>query len=301
MNAPLLALALAAFFPPQEEAPARKLAVVASHPALMSIAAQVGGERVTVTSIIEPSFDVHDAQATPSVFAQLRDADVFVHTGLDLELWADDAVKGSRNPRIRAGQPGNIDASEGVKLLDVPENPSRAAGDVHIYGNPHYWLDPLNALTIAQNVAAGLAALDPGSARVYLDNRKAFEEDVKQRLAGWLKRTIPRKNTPLVVYHDSFPYFTRRFGFRVVATVEPKPRVTPTQAHLLEVIQAIHASEVKVVLREPFHDEDATNFLADKTGAKVVTVSTMPGVRSAEETYQDLIEHNLDAILGALP
>ncbi len=301
MNAPLLALALAALLPPQEDTAARQITVVASHPALMSIAAQVGGERVTVTSILEPAFDVHDAQAKPSVFARLRDADVFVHTGLDLELWADDAVKGSRNPRIATGQPGNIDASAGVKLLDVPENPSRAAGDVHIYGNPHYWLDPLNALTVAQNIATGFTAVDPSSAQVYLDNRTAFERDLKQRLTGWLKRAIPRKNTPLVVYHDSFPYFVRRFGFRVVATVEPKPRVTPTQAHLLEVIQAIQANEVKVLLREPFHDEDATSFLAEKTGAKVVTISTMPGVRSAGETYQDLIEHNLDAILGALP
>ncbi len=283
-----------------DDVSSRTLEVVATHPALGSIAAQVGGERVTVTSITLPSGDVHAVEAKPSVFARLQSVDAFVHSGLDLELWADPAIKGSRNPRIAAGKPGNIDASLGIKLLQVPENPSRAEGDVHIYGNPHYWMDPLNAIAIAQTVAAGLTAIDPSSAKVFLANREAFETDVRSRLRDWLKRAIPRKNTPLVVYHDSFPYFTRRFGFQVVETVEVKPRIPPTQKHLLDVIDTIQKRGVQVVVREPFHDESATRFLVERTDVTVVTLGTLPGFAPGTDSYQDLIEKDLDAILGAL-
>ncbi len=296
----LIPALLALLFSAQEATPREPLVVVATHPALGSIARQVGGDRIKVTSLTPAAGDVHSVEAKPSVFAQLAHADVFLHSGLDLELWAEAAVKGSRNQRIASGQPANVDASEGIKLLQVPSSPSRADGDVHLYGNPHYWMDPLNALAIAENIAAGLTAVDPGSAAQYLRQRNQFQAELKQQLKGWLRRAIPHKNSPLVVYHDSFPYFMRRFGFRVVGTVEPKPRIPPTQKHLLRVIETIQHHNVSVLVREPFHDSDATHFLTERTNATVVTLSTLPGFRSGVETYQDLIETNLDAILRAL-
>lgn len=276
------------------------LVVVATHPALASIVEQVGGPRVTVSSITLPTGDVHAVDARPSVFARLRDADAFVHSGLDLELWAVDAVKGSRNPKIQAGKPGDIDASAGIKLLDVPEAASRADGDVHLYGNPHYWMDPLNGKQIASTVAAALTAIDPDGAAAYLENRKRFEADINERLLKWLRKAIAFKNAPLVVYHDSLPYFTRRFGFQAAAFVEPKPRIPPTQAHLLSVLETMKARGVKVIVREPFHDRSATEFLAERSGAKVVTLSTMPGGIEGTATYQDLIERDLETVLEAL-
>ncbi|MFH0947205.1 MAG: metal ABC transporter substrate-binding protein [Planctomycetota bacterium] len=302
----MIALVLALFTAlPAEAAPqspsADKLVVVATHSALASIAKQVGGDRIEVTTIADPTWDLHSIQAKPSVFAQLTNADVFIHTGLDLELWADPAIKGSHNPKIVRYQPGNIDASDGIKLLQVPDYPSRAEGDVHLYGNPHYWTDPVNGLTIANNIAAGFTAVDPGSAKLYLANLKTFQDDLRARLRTWLKKAIAKKGTPIVVYHDSWPYFARRFGFEVVGTVEPKPRIPPTQKHLLEVIETIRSRKVAVIVREPYHDQDATRFLEDQTGVKVVTMGTMPGFRPGTETYQDLIEQNLYTILGALP
>jgi ABC-type Zn uptake system ZnuABC Zn-binding protein ZnuA len=293
------ALALAPAFPAAQEPD--PLAVVATHAALADIARQVGGDRVTVTCIANPTWDIHSIEAKPSVYAQLKDADAFVHSGLDLELWAKDAVDGSRNPRIRPGEPGNIDASTGVQLLEVPENPSRAEGDVHVYGNPHYWVDPLNAQLIAGTLASRFTALDPAGADVYRANRRAFEDDLRARLVGWLKRAIPKKNTPIVTYHNSFPYFTRRFGLRAVGTLEPKPRIAPTQAHLLELIDTMQKEGVQLLVREPFHDRAASDFVAGKTGAHVVTLTTMPGGIEGSSTYQDMIEANLDALLGALP
>lgn len=300
MNALLLALSLLGAESAADDISTRPIVLVATHAALGDIARQVGGDRVEVTTVARPTWDLHSVEAKPSVFATLARADVIVHSGLDLELWADAAIKGSRNERLRAGQAGNIDASLGIKLLQVPENPSRADGDVHLYGNPHYWMDPLNGITIAHTIAAGLTGLDPTSAHAYAAREAEFSRDMKGRLVGWLKRAIPKKNTPIVVYHDSFPYLARRFGLRVVATVEPKPRIPPTQSHLLSVLGEIEANGVRVVVREPYHDEAATDFLRTRAGVSVVTLGTMPGFAAGTATYQDLIGYDLDQILGAL-
>lgn len=285
---------------PDDSVVSTKLAIVATHPALASITQQIGGDLVTVTSICKPTGDVHSVDASPSVLAQLKDAAAFVHSGLDLEMWTEDALKGCGNDRIQAGARGNIDCSTGVEMLNVPANPSRADGDVHLYGNPHYWLDPLNGRKIAENVANGLSALDPKHAADYASRREQFDADLKKRLVGWLKAAIPFKNTTIVCYHDSFPYFARRFGFQVVGFVEPKPRIPPTQAHLASLIDLMRDRQVKVILREPYHDPKATEFLAEKTGAKVVTVSQMPQGIDGTPTYQDLIERDLNVILDAL-
>lgn len=297
-------LLLLALFVPPAVAPVafgrEPLKVVATHSALGDIARQIGGDRVAVRWITPPTWDIHTMEAKPSVFAMLADADVFLHSGLDLELWARPAVKGARNPRIEWGQPGNVDCSEGIALLQVPTNPSRAEGDIHIYGNPHYWMDPVNAIQISKTIAAGLARVDPEGADDYAARRRTFEKDLKRRLIGWLKRTIPHKNTPIVVYHDSFPYFARRFGFRVVATLEPKPRIPPTQRHLLSVLDTIRREGVKVVVREPFHDEEATRFVAERTNVRIVTLGTMPGFAEGTDSYQDMIEEDIDRLLDAV-
>ncbi len=301
--APLVSIALALFGSQDEPAQPQKkdvLQVVATHPALASIAEQVGAGHVAVTTLCKPTGDVHSVDPTPALFARLADADVLVHSGLDLEMWLEDAVNGARNPALRAGKPGNVDCSNGIALLNVPANPSRADGDVHIYGNPHYWTDPLNGIAIAATIAAGFSAVDPARAAEYAAAKDRFCADVKKRLLGWLKEAIPFKNTPIVCFHDSFPYFVRRFGFQVVAFLEPKPRIPPTQSHLQSVLDVVKERGVKVIVREPFHDPVPAQFVADKTGAKVVVLSTMPGGIENSVTYQDLIDRDLHAILEAL-
>ncbi len=276
------------------------LKVIATHPALGSIAEQVGGAHVVVTSLCKPTGDVHSVDPTPTLFAKLGDADALVHSGLDLEMWLEDAVNASRNPKIRPGATGNVDCSNGIALLNIPQNPSRADGDVHIYGNPHYWTDPLNGIAIAATIADGLARIDPAHQADYFAGRDRFQADVKKRLLGWLKAAIPFKNAPIVSFHDSFPYFARRFGFQVVAFLEPKPRIPPTQSHLQSVIDVVKERGVKVIVREPFHDPTPAQFVAEKTGARVAVLSTMPGGIEGSATYQELIDRDLNAILEAL-
>jgi len=301
MNARLLTLLLSSFgfgASGASGAAAEPLVVVATHSALGDIVRQVGGARVDVTSIALATQDLHAIRARPSDFATLGRADAFVHSGLDLELWAIPAIRSASNPKIRQGAKGNVDVSLGIKMLRVPAMPTRADGDVHIYGNPHYWMDPLNGIAIAKTIAAALTAIDAEGARDFLKGAQEFERDVKTRLVGWLKRAIARKNMPIVVYHDSFPYFVRRFGLRQVATLEVRPRILPTQRHLLTVLATIEEHGVEVCAREPFHDQSATDFVEERAGVRVVTLGTMPGFKPGVETYQDMIEANLTALFG---
>lgn len=277
-----------------------RLDVVASHPALGSIAERIGGAYVSVTSLCSPTGDVHAVEATPSVLARLSAADAFVHSGLDLELWAEPAVKGARNSRIRPGALGNVDCSIGIDMLDVPTNPSRADGDVHVFGNPHYWLDPQNGKKIAATICAAFCALAPAHAQAFQEERAEFEAEVNKKLIAWLKRALPHKGATVVCHHDSFPYFLRRFGFTAAAFVEPKPRIPPTQSHLRTVIDRIESQRVAAILREPHHDPTPAAFLAEKTGVPVVVVGQFPGSIPGSATYLDLIGADLEALLAVL-
>jgi len=177
--APLVALALGA-------APARadRLQVVTTLPAYASIAQFVGGDKVAAQSISRGDEDAHFVKPKPSYALMLKDADLFVTTGLDLELWAPVLVDKSGNRKVREGQPGYVNASQGVALQDVPVNPSREAGDIHIYGNPHIHTSPVNAKVIARNIAAGLARVDPANAAFYQANLKAFQDRMDRSLYG---------------------------------------------------------------------------------------------------------------------
>lgn len=276
------------------------LDVVATHPALASLAERIGAPHVKVTSLCAPTGDVHAVEATPSVLARLSDADAFLHSGLDLELWVEPAVKGARNPRIRPGAIGNVDCSAGIDMLDVPANPSRADGDVHVYGNPHYWLDPQNGKKIAATICNAFCALDPTHAESFQAERAEFEVEVNKKLIGWLKRALPHKGATVVCHHDSFPYFLRRFGLQAVAFVEPKPRIPPTQSHLLGVIDTIASRGVKVIVREPHHDPSPSGFLSEKTGVPVVVLGQFPGSIANSASYLDLIGADLDAVFTVL-
>lgn len=171
--------------------PADALKVVTTLPSYAAIAREVGGDRVVVRSISRPDEDAHFVKPKPSLALMLKDADLFVTTGLDLELWAPTLVDKSGNRRIRDGQPGFVAAARGVHMLDVPSSTSRSAGDIHIYGNPHIHTSPINAKVIARNIEAGLERVDPGGAPVYRANLESFEHRIDvalygEKLVAWL-------------------------------------------------------------------------------------------------------------------
>jgi zinc/manganese transport system substrate-binding protein len=279
-----------------------RLRVVATIPDLADIARQVGGDRVEVESIAVGVQDPHYVDPKPSFVVKLNRADVFIQVGLDLEIgWAPPLLNQSRNSRIQKGGEGYIDASEVVEILERPTVPvTRAEGDIHIYGNPHYWLDPINGKHIARRLADTFARLRPGWAAEFEAGRSRFAERIDAALAGWLSRLEPYRGRAVIAYHNSWPYFTRRFGIRVAGFIEPKPGIPPSPRDLVRVIDLMRSQGIETIVNTVYYDDKPSRFVAEKTGARSITLATSVGGAPGVSDYFDLFEHNVGLLVAAL-
>src|SRR5437763_6166862 len=248
-----------------------KLNVVATLPDSGSLAREIGGDKVNVTVLAKTTEESHFVNARPSIVVSLRNADVLIDGGAELEVgWLPPLLQNARNPKIEVGKPGRIQASEGVRLINVPANVTRAAGDVHALGNPHFTVDPIIAKAIAQHIAQSFSALDPANAAFYQGNYKKFEATINAKLQEWGAAMLSFKGQHVVAYHDSWPYLAHRFGVAIDIFLEPKPGIPPSPSHLTEVIAQMKAQKVKAIIVEPFHDRRIAEKVASATGAKVV-------------------------------
>lgn len=286
-------------------APARsqdRLKVVATIPDLADIARQVGGDRVEVESIAVGVQDPHYVDPKPSFVVKLNRADIFIQVGLDLEIgWVPPLLNQCRNSRIQRGGEGFIDASEVVEILERPTGPvSRAQGDIHIYGNPHYWLDPLNGKRIAARIAETFARLRPGWAAEFESGRAKFAERIDAALAGWLSRLRSYEGREVVAYHNSWPYFARRFGIRIAGFIEPKPGIPPSPRDLVRAIELIRTRKIQAIIHTVYYDDKPSRFVAEKTGARLVTLATSVGGAPGVSDYFDLFEYNVALLVAAL-
>src|ERR1700682_4544281 len=212
-----------------------KLNVVATLPDLASRAREIGGDKVEVSAMAKPTEDPHFVDARPSFVVQLRSADVLIDGGAELELgWLPPLLQNARNPKIEVGKPGRVQASQGIRLMNVPANVTRAAGDVHALGNPHFMVDPIIAKTVAQHIAQSYSAIDAANAASYDANYKKFEATINAKLQEWGPALLPFKGQNVVAYHDSWPYFGHRFGLNIDIFLEPKPGIPPSPSHLAE-------------------------------------------------------------------
>ena len=278
-----------------------KLNVVATLPDFGSIAREIGGDKVDVTVMAKPTEDPHFVDARPSFVVQLRTADVLVDGGAELELgWLPPLLQNARNPKIEVGKPGRVQASQGIRLMNVPANVTRAAGDVHALGNPHFMVDPIIAKTVAQHIAQSYSAIDATNAAFYDANYKKFEAAINAKLQEWGAALLPFKGQNVVAYHDSWPYFAHRFGLNIDIFLEPKPGIPPSPSHLVEVIAQMKAKNVKAIIVEPYHDRKIAEKAASATGAKVVDFSQFPGGISGTETYVKLIDKLVASLVAAL-
>ena len=239
----------------------------------------------------KPTEDPHFVDARPSFVVQLRNADVLIDGGAELEIgWLPPLLQNARNPKIEVGKPGRVQASEGVRLMKVPGNATRAAGDVHALGNPHFIVDPIIAKTVAQHIAQAFTAVDPPNAATYDANYKKFEATINAKLQEWGTAMLPFKGQHVVAYHDSWPYFAHRFGVEIDIFLEPKPGIPPSPSHLAEVIEQMKAQQIKAIIVEPFHDRKIAEKVASATGAKVVDFAQFPGAFPSTDTYVKLID-----------
>jgi zinc/manganese transport system substrate-binding protein len=279
-----------------------KLRVVTSLQDLASIAQSIGGDRVDTFALAKGYQDSHFVDAKPSFILQLSRADLLIVAGLELEAgYLPPMLDQSRNDKIHPGNRGYLDASAGCEILQRPTTQvTRAMGDVHPFGNPHYWIDPANGRVIARSIAARLSQLDPAGSAVYQRNLTAFEQRLTQKEAEWTAKMAPYAGTKIVTFHNSWPNFAKRFKLNVVGHVEPKPGIPPTPSHTLEIINLIQAQKVPVILVEPYFDKKTPNYIAGKTGAEVVTFYPSVGGTPAIKDYFTLFDTNIDAFVAAM-
>jgi len=278
-----------------------KLNVVATLPDFGSIAREIGGDNVNVTVLAKPTEDPHFVDARPSFVVALRSADVLIDGGAELELgWLPPLLQNARNAKLDVGKPGRVQASQGIRLMNVPTNVTRAAGDVHALGNPHFAVDPIIAKAIAQHIAQSFAAVDPPNAATYDANYKKFEAAINAKLQQWGATMLPFKGQHVAAYHDSWPYFGHRFGLEIDIFLEPKPGIPPSPSHLAEVITQMKAQKIKAIIVEPYHDRKIAERVASATGAQVVDFAQYPGALPGTDTYVKLIDALVSRLAAAL-
>ena len=278
-----------------------KLNVVATLPDFGSLAREIGGDNVNVTVLAKPTEDPHFVDARPSFVVALRSADVLIDGGAELELgWLPPLLQNARNAKLDVGKPGRVQASQGIRLMNVPTNVTRAAGDVHALGNPHFAVDPIIAKAIAQHIAQSFAAIDPPNAATYDANYKKFEAAINAKLQQWGATLLPFKGQHVAAYHDSWPYFGHRFGLEIDIFLEPKPGIPPSPSHLAEVITQMKAQKIKAIIVEPYHDRKIAERVASATGAQVVDFAQYPGALPNTDSYIRLIDALVSRLAAAL-
>ena len=268
---------------------------------MKSIAELVGGNKVSVSSIATGYQNPHFVDPKPSYIINLTKADLFVTVGLDLETgWSPQLLSSSRNTKIQKGAPGYVDASTGVNLLQVPSAANRAEGDIHIFGNPHYWLDPLNGKIIARNIANGLERVDPANKSFYETNLQSFMNRIDTKMKEWLTKIVPYKGSKIIAYHNEWVYFETRFGLQIVDFMEPKPGIPPTPSQLVKVIKEVKTNNVKVIISSPYFTTSSSDVVAKQTGVKELTLATSVGGFDSIKDYFNLFDYNIDQLTAAL-
>src|SRR6202171_2576115 len=271
------------------------LRIITATTDLASLAQEIGGDKVDVESIARGYQDPHFVEAKPSFLLKLRKADLLIVVGLELEIgWLPPLITQSSNPKIQVAAPGYLDASRFAKILEIPTGQvTRAEGDVHPLGNPHYWLDPENGLRIAKGIQNKLSEMRPNDSAYFAQRYTAFEERLKQADQQWQAQWKPYAGRKIVTYHRSWPNFAEHFGLNVIGYVEPRPGIPPSPQHTVELIGQMKRDGVKIIMVEPYFDLKTPNSIARETGAQVVVL--MPSVGGEKEItdYFKLFDYDI--------
>jgi zinc/manganese transport system substrate-binding protein len=279
-----------------------KLNVVTTTEDLASIAREVGGDRITVESIAKGYQDPHFVEAKPSFILKLQKADVLIVVGRELEIgWLPPLIQQSRNSKIQPGAEGYLDASLECEILEVPTTQvTRAMGDVHPLGNPHYWLDPENGKRIGKEIADKFSQIRPNERATFQQRLTDFTTRLDAAEKRWLAQMAPYKGTKVVTYHRSFPNFAKRFGLEIIGYIEPKPGIPPSPQHTLDLINEMKRQNVKLVLVEPYFDSKTPNAIGRETGAEVLVLPPSVGGVKEVTDYFKLFDYDINLLVQAI-
>ncbi len=227
-------------------------------------------------------------------------ADLMILIGFDCEhAFLPALLEASKNPRIQHGRAGYIDCSEGVIPLDVPKSTDHSEGDVHPYGNPHYTLDPVLTKTAVDNIYKALVDFAPQHKAEFTENRNAYLAKLNAKIARWEEEMKPLRGLKFVSYHEHWPYFAKRFGLEYFGTIELRPGIDPTPRHIEELVAAMQAQHVSIVVREPQFPEKVPQRIAEQTGATMVTLPIMPGGVPHTKTYIEMMDYTVQTLAAA--
>jgi len=283
-------------------AQARKINVITATTDLAALTQEVAGDKVDVESIAKGYQDPHYVEAKPSFLLKLRHADLLVLVGLDLEIgWLPPLITQSGNPKIQPAAAGYLDASQFSEILEKPTGLiSRAQGDVHPLGNPHYWLDPDNGRRIAKGIADKLSEMQPGEAAYFQQRYADFNQRLTAAEKKWDDEMKPYRGSKVVSYHKSWPNFAKHFGLDVVGYIEPRPGIPPTPGHTLELIQLMKRGNVKTIMVEPYFDLKTPNSIAAATGGQVLVMLPSVGGQKEVTDYFKLFDYDLSLLMKTL-
>jgi zinc/manganese transport system substrate-binding protein len=276
--------------------------VVASTEDMAALVREVGGDKVTVDFIGRGYQDPHFVEAKPSFVLKLAKADLLVVVGRELEIgWLPPLIQQSRNSKIQPGAEGYFDSSQNVEILEIPTGQiTRAMGDVHPLGNPHYWLDPDNGRRIAQALQQKLSQIDPQDAATFASRFADFDKRLTEAGKRWDAAMAPYRGTKIVTYHNSWPNFVKRFGLNVVGYVEPRPGIPPSPSHTIDLIQEMKRQNVKIVLVEPYFDLKTPQSIGRETGAKVLVMPPSVGGEKEITDYIKLFDYDINLLVSAI-
>ena len=279
-----------------------RLTVVTTTTDLKSIVEVVGGDRVVVESLAPPLHDPHTVEVKPGQLARLKHADLLVRIGLDHEPWLARALRAVGNPKLRYGSAGDLDVAPSVALLETETPRVRSERGVHVhgFGNTHYWLDPDNGKAIAAAIAIALAKIAPADAAVFEENRTRFVARLDDGLVRWTRAMAPYRGTRVVVAHETWPYFARRFGLVIVTAIEPTPGVPASPAWIERLTRGMRESGVKILISEPYADAAVVRQVAARSGATIVTLAPSVGADAAITDYVSLFDVNVKRLTTAL-
>jgi zinc/manganese transport system substrate-binding protein len=279
-----------------------KLSVITTVEDLASIAREVGGDRITVEALAKGYQDPHFVEAKPSFILKLQKADVLIAVGRELEIgWLPPLIQQSRNAKIQPGAAAYLDASLGAQILEIPAgNITRAMGDVHPLGNPHYWMDPENGKRIGKQIADKFSQLRPNDGAFYEQRLADFTMRLDAAEKRWLAKMAPYKGTKVVTYHRSFPNFAERFGLDIIGYVEPRPGIPPSPQHTLDLVNEMTRQNVKIIMVEPYFDLKTPNAIARQTGGQVLVLPPSVGGVKEVVDYFTLFDYDVNLLVDAI-
>lgn len=297
----ILSAALVATLLLPSAAEAKKLKVITTLTDLASLTQEVGGDKVEIEALAKGYQDPHFVEPKPSFLLKLRNADVLILVGLDLEIgWLPPLITQSGNGKIQPGGQGYLDASQFAQILEIPQgNVTRAEGDVHPLGNPHYWLDPDNGRRIAKGIAAKLSAMDPPDQAYFQQREQDFEKRLAEADKKWLAQMAPYRNRKVVTYHRSWPNFAKHFNLDVIGYIEPRPGIPPTPSHTIELVNQMKRENVKLELIEPYFDSKTPNSIAGMVNGKVVVLMPSVGGKPEITDYFKLFDYDIALLIKA--